>query len=414
MSFQVASEVGRLKTVIVHRPGKEFTRLSPSNKEDLLFDDVLWLNRARQEHDRFVGAMAANGVRVLHFEQLLGEALENPEGRDFILEHSFAPAFVDPEILVPFRDYASELSGADLAELLIAGVTESEYEELVGQKLPERVASRGGMVLPCLPNHLFARDASAWAYGGVSVNLMRMPARRRESINLHTLYTYHPEFAGQDFKRWDTEAFLAQPDNPEFSDLEHSIEGGDICIIGNGAVMVGVSERTGLDGVRNLARSLFNQGAAKTVIALKLPISRAFMHLDTVMTMADEGTFLAYQGLGKVPSITMRPGANGQLEETTDDGPGMYDVIAKALGLDAIKVLVNEVDPLTAERDQWNDACNLLALAPGKVLAYERNEQANAYLESQGIEVIAVPGAELGRGRGGPRCMSCPVDREAL
>ncbi|MBV7363554.1 arginine deiminase [Actinomycetaceae bacterium TAE3-ERU4] len=409
-SFTVDSEVGRLKTVLVHRPGDEFTRLSPTNKDDLLFDDVLWVNRARQEHDSFSGVMAAEGVQVLHFRRLLGEALEDEAAREFALSHTLLPDFVDPLVTSALRDYASGLSGEELANFLVAGITEHEYPELLGKDLPAGVATRGGMVLPCLPNHLFTRDASAWAYGGVSVNLMRMQARRRESINLHTLYTYHPFFAAGGFSRWDS----IDPTSAGSFPPALSIEGGDICVIGNRALLIGVSERTGLEGVRNLARTVLLTHAVDRVVALRLPQARAFMHLDTVMTMVDEGTFVAYQGLGKLPSMTLTRGPEGSVEERCHDAQNMYDVIAQALGLDSIRLLINDDDPLTAERDQWNDACNLLALAPGKVLAYERNESANEFLAASGLEVITVPGAELGRGRGGPRCMSCPIEREPV
>ena len=415
--MMIASEIGKLKSVLLHRPGREFTRLSPSNKEHLLFDDVLWLRRAQEEHDKFAQCLRDAGATVYLVHELLQAALEQPEARKFALEHSFTDRYVDPRVAEPLREYAENLSASALTEYLIAGVTTEEYQELTHNDLPADVKQTGGMILPCLPNHLFTRDTSAWAYGGVELTRMCMPARQRETVNLASIYFYHPLFAGLDFARWDEgvpEGSAANDPAPAPNDEPLTIEGGDICVIGNRAVMVGVSERTTLRGVRSMARRMIAAGAVDTVIAADLPVSRAFMHLDTVWTMIDEGTFVAFQQLGQVPTVTFSAGANGKLQEKVDDGPGMYDTIARALGLDSIRVLVNASDALTAERDQWNDACNLLAVEPGHVFAYDRNEAANAHLRNQGIKVTEVPGAELGRGRGGPRCMSCPLDRAAV
>ncbi|OKL48062.1 arginine deiminase [Boudabousia marimammalium] len=408
MQKTVASEIGKLKTVMLHRPGAEFTRLSPSNKEHLLFDDVIWLSRAQEEHDRFAQIMQESGVEVLWVDKLLAEALENPAARQFALDNSLNSMHVDPRVSSTLHDHAGELSAAELGERLIAGVTIEEYEQIVGENLPDDLETLGGMVLPCLPNHLFTRDGSAWAYGGVSLNQMRMVARRRETVNLETIYSYHPYFQSFDFLRWDDEAGF---DPEAFESDEFALEGGDVCVLGNRSLLIGVSERTTMRAVRRLAEKMLDSGRVDRIVAAQLPISRAFMHLDTVMTMVDEDTFVAYQGLGQVPTVTLSRGANHKLVEQHDEGPGMYDAIAKALGLASIRVLENPGDSLTAERDQWNDACNLLALKPGTVFAYDRNERANDFLREQGIKVVEVPGGELGRGRGGPRCMSCPIDR---
>ncbi|AOZ72362.1 hypothetical protein BK816_02800 [Boudabousia tangfeifanii] len=441
MSFSVKNEVGQLKTVMVHRPGLEMSRLSPSNKTELLFDDVLWLKRAQEEHDKFSQKMTDQGVEVLHFQELLATSLENPQAREAALKHTLIPSQIDPRLHDGVEEHLAELDSTELAEKLVAGISASEYAPLVGADLPDDAQLFGSMVLACLPNHLFMRDSSAWYYGYGAVNRMSRPARWREALHLELIYRFHPRFAQGDWKRIEPYVYpldketekqqeqyldglvrptelgdnwLPQhaPDDAIFDFPEASLEGGDVLVLGNGALMIGISERTTFAGVQALAQNLLADPTVKTVLAVRLPHAREFMHLDTVMTMVDYDSFIAYQGLGMAPSVAITRGTNGQLHYLFDEGEGFYDQIARALEVPQIEVLVPFADPLTAERDQWNDACNLLALAPRKVMAYERNEAANQFLRDRGIEVLEVAGSELGRGRGGPRCMTCPVDRD--
>ncbi|MYU56219.1 MULTISPECIES: arginine deiminase [Streptomyces] len=406
MSFHVDSEVGRLKQVILHRPDLELRRLTPGNKDELLFDDVLWVERAREEHDAFVGTLRERGVAVHLFTDLLTETLAEPGARDLVLgrlfdEREYGPIATDRARGV-FEGFAPE----ELTQYLVGGITKRELVERMGRPRSVRVQTMDDddFVIAPLPNHLFTRDTSCWVYDGVAVNAMRKTARRRETVHFEAVYRYHPLFAGQDFKVWN-EGQAAFP---------ATMEGGDVLVIGNGAVLVGVSERTTPQGVERLAVQLFKEGAARRIVALDLPRQRAFMHLDTVLTMVNGDTFTKYAGLGMLPSYTIEPqDAPDDLLVTRHAPDRMHAVLADALGLDDIRVLTPAQDVHAAAREQWDDGCNVLAVEPGVVVAYDRNVTSNAYLRANGIEVVTVRGSELGRGRGGPRCMSCPIERDA-
>ncbi|MGM0384521.1 MAG: arginine deiminase [Actinomycetota bacterium] len=407
MTYHVDSEVGKLHQVILHRPGAEMTRLTPSNKDALLFDDVLWLKEAQREHDAFAEVLRGEGAEVLFFSDLLAETLEIRQARRYVLDRAFDERQYGLSATDVLWSLADSLTGRELADLLIAGITKAELLEHTGD--PRSVVidmlEPGDIVVRPLPNHLFTRDTSCWVYDGVSINSMRMVARRRETVHYEAIYRWHPRFATERFHNWA----LGDDDGPA------SVEGGDVLVVGNGAVLVGLSERTTPQGVERLARRLFGQESAETIVALHMPAQRAMMHLDTVMTMVDETSFTAYQGLGNLPSVTIRPGPSaGKLSLTRNAPEEMFGVIGEVMGIGTPRVLVTPQDTLAAEREQWDDGSNLLAVRPGVVIGYERNEASNNHLRSQGIEVLEVPGSELGRGRGGPRCMSCPTQRDAV
>ena len=402
----VNSEVGRLRQVVLHRPDLELRRLTPDNASDLLFDGVLWAARAQAEHDEFAAALAARGVSVHYYGTLLAETLDIPQARDYILSRVFDSRMHGPLACDALRAGVEGLDSAALALILTGGITKREWLELAPE--PKSIAFHSlrmdEFVLAPLPNLLYQRDTSCWIYGGVSVNAMARPPRTREIINDEAIYRWHPMFASGGFEVW----YHGEDAAPA------TIEGGDILVIGNGAVLAGMSERTTPMALEMLAHRLFSAGAARCLVALDMPKARAFMHLDTVMTMCDYGVFTKYLGLGMLPSYTVEPGASSRELKVTDHPPeDMHTAIAAALGLPTISVLTAWQDEAAAQREQWDDGCNVLAIEPGVVVAYDRNVTTNDYLREHGVEVVEVPGSELGRGRGGPRCMSCPIERDA-
>lgn len=413
--FYVGSEVGRLRRVLLHRPGLSLQRLTPSNASELLFDDVLWVRKAGEQHDEFVSLLRDRDVEVLLLEELLAETLEAvPEARREILDGVVHELTVGVGLADELRAFLREMDAPLLARHLIGGLSPSEIEDVdLSRSVTGQMYTEKDFILPPLPNSLFTRDSSCWIYGGVSLNPMYSKVRQLEVVNVGAIYRHHPSFSDGDFQYWYPPS--GGHGGFDLEDFGHSsLEGGDVMPIGNGCVLVGCSERTTPVMAEQLAKSLFEAGAAERVIACQMTKDRAHMHLDTVFTFLDRDAVTIYPAVvDRIVAFSIRPGdAPGSLDVRRE--PDFLQAVAHALDLEKLRVVTTGGDEYQAEREQWDDGNNVVALEPGVVVGYSKNEFTNRKLRNAGIEVLEIDGSELGRGRGGGHCMTCPILRDPL